>query len=300
MSTGERNGGTGTIHDQGYQRYQGMRLPQSRRFLVIARNVLTTAWKSRWGVKLPVLAAVITTVVAAGIMVAVGQIESRLGGPLGQLLRADAVLFYSTQFFGVWGLILAVTVATAAIADDLKSGAFQFYFSRPLRPSDYVRGKLLGLFALVGMATLAGPLVLSIIRLCLVDDVAEAVKLLAVIPRALLLGVAATLALVLPAAGLGALLTKRTPAQAAFIVYFVVFGTITEGLAHGLRTPYLALFSLRSDVLVIGRDLFGVYPEPYSPEPWQAGVAILVYALAGYLALRLRLRSAATAGLGGV
>ena len=50
-------GATGTIHDQGYQRYRGERLPQSRRFLVIARNVMAVAWKSRWGVKLPVLGA---------------------------------------------------------------------------------------------------------------------------------------------------------------------------------------------------------------------------------------------------
>src|SRR4030095_1170774 len=122
--------------------------------------------------------------VAAGIMIVLGQVESRLQGRGGSMLRADVVLFQSQQFFALWGIILSATVATAAIADDLKSGAFQFYFSRPLRPQDYVRGKLLGLFVLVGLSTFLGPLVLAIIRACLVDDFAQAMKLLPVVPKA--------------------------------------------------------------------------------------------------------------------
>ncbi len=300
MSSERTVGATGTIHDQGYQRYEGVRLPRSRRFLVITRNVLATAWKARWGVKLPLLGAVLTLVVSAGIMIVMGQIESRMGGRGGRLLRADTVLFISYGFFSLFGIILAATVATAAIADDLKSGSFQFYFSRPLRPDDYVRGKLLGLFVLIGCSTFAGPVVLSIIRVCLAEDLGGAIKLLPIIPKAILLGVAGTSALVLPAIGLGALLGKRVAAQAAFIVYWIVISGFVSVVAHELRLPLVGLLALNSDVNVVGGYLFGMPSDSGSPEPWQAGLAIVVFSVAGYVALRRRIRSSATAGLGGV
>jgi hypothetical protein len=292
---------TGTIHDQGYQRYQGARLPQSRRFLVIARNVMAVAWKSRWGVKLPILGSVIALVVSAGIMIAFDQLDSRLHGQAGQLLRADAVLYRSYVWaFSTFGAILAATVATAAIADDLKSGSFQFYFSRPLHADDYVRGKLLGLFTLVGCATFAGPVTLAVIRVCLADDFAQAMKLLPVLPKAMLLGLAGTTSMVLPAMGLGALMGRRIAAQAAYIVYWIVVSGIAAMLAHGLHQPAIALVSLASDVDAVGSYLFGVLPDPGTPAAWQAALAIVAFAVAGYAAVRARLRSASTAGIGGV
>jgi hypothetical protein len=222
-----------------------------------------------------------------------------VGGRAGNLLRADAVLFRAQEFFALWGIILSATVATAAVADDLKSGAFQFYFSRPLRADDYVRGKLLGLFVLIGFSTLVGPLFLSIVRVGLVTDFAEAVTLLPVIPKALALGVASTAALVLPAAGLGALLGRRIAAQAAYILYWVVIAQAAKGVSRALDLPYIGLLALDLDVRVIGGTLFEVRERSFWPEAWQAALAILVISIAGYAALRARIRAAATTGLGG-
>jgi hypothetical protein len=50
----------------------------------------------------------------------------------------------------------------------------------------------------------------------------------------------------------------------------------------------------------VGSYLFGVLPDSSFPEAWEAGLAIAAFAAAGYAAVRARLRSASTAGIGGV
>jgi ABC-2 type transport system permease protein len=291
---------TGTIHDQGYERYQGERLPQARRLLVVARNVLAVAWKSRWGVKLPLLGAVLTLVVSAAVMIVATTIAGHAGGREMQFLRADNVMFRSYPFFSACGILLSLTVAASSVADDLTSGAFQFYFSRPLRPDDYVRGKLLGLFALVGVATLAAPVLLAIVRVCLADDLKTALATVPLVGRTFLVGVAGTAALVLPAMGLAATMGKRMAAQAAFVVYWVVLSTVAMALAEGLHQPQIALLSLVADIAVVAAELFRVAGDTGLPPPWQAGLAILFFTAGSYALVRARVRSGASAGIGGV
>jgi len=291
---------TGTIHDQGYQRYEGVRLPQSRRFLVIARNVLAVAWKSRWGVKLPLLGAVVTLVVSAAVMIGFTTLASHTGGRGAAFLRADTIMFGSYPFFSACGLLLSLTVAASSVADDLGSGAFQFYFSRPLRPDDYVRGKLLGLYTLVGMATLAAPMVLAIVRVCLSDDLTGALRTLPLLGRTFVVGVAGTAALVLPAMGLAATMGKRMAAQAAYVVYWMVISTIAFGLSQALHKPPIALFSLVADIGVVASELFHVPGDTGLPPAWQAGLAILAVSVGSYALESARVRSGASAGIGGV
>jgi ABC-2 type transport system permease protein len=291
---------TGTIHDQGYQRYEGTRTPQARRFLVIARNVVAVAWKSRWGVKLPVLLTAFALVITAGVLVLMTKVQALMHGPVPDMLRVDRVLAISCSFFTLFGVVLTITVAMGAIADDLRSGAFQFYFSRPLRPADYVRGKLLGLFVVVGSASFAGPVVLAIVRVALVENLAQARAALHILPACIVIGVLGTLALVLPAVGLASLLRQRVAAQAAFIVYWVVLANAAVGLSYNLRLPALGLLSLSNDLQTVTRALLGVRQELRSPEPWQAALVIVGVAVVGYVALARRIRSASTAGIGGV
>ena len=127
--------------------------------------------------------------------------------------RAEQIIFAADQFYELAAFILAVVWGCAAVANDLRLGAFQFYFARALRPRDYVAGKLLGLALLIGIPMFAGPVALSFIRLFLADGVAQAVHLASVVPRAIGLGVAGTAAYVLPVAGIGAL-ARQAPDRA--------------------------------------------------------------------------------------
>lgn len=289
----------GTIHDVGYRSYDGPRLPQSRRAWAITRNVIAVAWRSRWGVKVPLAGAALTVLGAAIVMIVSHRVSKLLGGGGGvQLLPGeDFVVYHSLEFFSLWGFLLALTVACSAIANDLRLGAFSFYFSRPIRPIDYVRGKLCGLFVVIGLALFAGPVLLSLVRLFLVDSLADAAGLVPVVLRAALLGLLATAAHVLPAAGLGALLARRIPAQAIYAIYFVVIGPVLRGATEATGETWPQLFSASADLTAVAAWLFGVKPQSNLPPAPAALAALIMISALGVLAVWLRVRNAETAGL---
>jgi hypothetical protein len=289
------------IHDLGYAAYTGPRAPVSRRFLAIARNVFAVAWKSRW-VKIPFLVAVGTTVASAVIMwvlrLKLAEEVRVRGGDF--IPKAEDIVFHAVQFYEMSAFLLATVVACAAIADDLRLGAFQFYFSRPIRPRDYIGGKLLGLGLVIGVPMFAGPLVLAVVRLILADSMAQAWQLITIVPRAIALGVVGTAAFVLPAAGLGALLQKRQPAQALYAVYVVLISGAAYGMSVPLRFPMLRLVSILNDVTLVGRAIFGLPVDSHwDPSAGAAAAALAVLCGAGLALVIWRVRGAETAGLGG-
>lgn len=290
----------GTIHDVGYQPYTGTRQPPSRRFLVIARNVIAVAWQQKWGVKLPVIGAIMVVIGAAVFMQVVGNraaegLRAR-GAPIP---NAAAAIFFALPFLRFFAFIMAVTVACATIANDLKMGAFQFYFARPIRPRDYVGGKLLGLFCLIGLPLFACPVIMSIIRLLMVDDFGKAMGMIDIVPRAMALGLVGTAAFVLPAAGIGALMQSRVPAQALYAIYYLVLEFMVLGAVHALKMPLLGLLSTTSNLNNVGRALFGLDPAPHSAPAWLAALAVAAIGALGYWIIQHRVAKAETAGLGG-
>lgn len=290
---------TGVIHDLGYQPYQGPRRARARRFLVISRNLVSVAWRSR-AVRWSFIVAGIVTIVAAVVMYFMRhelaqQLRTR-GAPLP---RPDAVIFHANNFFSFIGFILAAVVGCGAVADDLQLGAFQFYFARPIRPRDYVAGKLLGLFVVVGLPLVGGPFLLSVFRVLIAADAADAVRALPTVPRALALGVVGAAVIGLPAVGLGAWLRRRRLTQAVFAIYYVVAAPMAVGLAEGLRVRWLKLLSASADLERVGRALFGIDPAPNDPPAWAALLAAAALVAVAYLVVHRRVSRAETAGLGG-
>lgn len=290
---------TGTIHDQGYQAYAGARTAQHRRFAAIARNVLGTAWRQKWGVRLPVMLTGLVTVIFCVVIYlqrfAVARFADQAANPL---LQADRIVMKAALSLGVIGFVLAVRVACTAIADDLRVGAFTFYFARSIRPIDYVLGKLLGVGLIVGIPMLGGPLVLAIFRTALCDSWAELASTIEIVPRAALYGLLATGAYALPALAAGALLKKRLPAQAAYGAYFFVVGGLAEAAAEELQSPSLRVIALHDAVAIVGRAIFGEAMRR-DPSPVLAGIAVAAFGLVGALVVIRRVRRAELAGLGG-
>src|SRR5262249_9607612 len=213
--------------------------------------------------------------------------------------RAEQIIFAADQFYELAAFILAVVWGCAAVANDLRLGAFQFYFARALRPRDYVAGKLLGLALLIGIPMFAGPVVLSLIRLFLADGAAQAVHLAPVVPRAIGLGIAGTAAYVLPVAGIGALTRKRQTAQALFAIYWLLVCPAAFALSWPLRLSSIRLISMPSWLSVAGHWLFDGAPAAYGPPVWAAGAALVVACAAGLALVARRVTDAAYRGLGG-
>jgi hypothetical protein len=292
------------VHDLELGRYDGPRRPQRERYRVIARHTLTAAWRAKWALRGPLLGAGATLLIAGAIMIVFGKLQSHMhGGPMAGLVRADVAVYRSFEYFAMWGHLMAVTLGCTAIADDLKRGAFHFYFARPIRAGDYLRGKLLGVGILVGLPMLLAPLVLTVVRVCLAADASEALALVPMVGKGLLVGLYGTVAIVLPAVATGALLRSRVPAQAAYLTYYLLVATIAETAAHRLEIPALAVLSPRADLAAVTAWLFdqpvravSFFTTDVPVGVALAGLAVMVF---GGVAICLwRVRSIERAGIG--
>lgn len=276
------------IHDLGYEPYRGPRSPHARRFWAIAASLARFSLRGR-GVRL-ILAASVMTVLGGAVVMA-----------LSPLLRLNAVLFGASQFQRFWAFLLVIAAACPAIADDLRLGAFQFYFSRPILPRDYVLGKLLGLVILVGLPMFAAPVVLTLLRALIAEDLGG---LASQLPGVALHGLVGTCAMAIPAAGLGALMKQRTAARVTYAGYFLSISGVAEAAAHASPDwAWVRLMSTAHDLDLLGRMLYRVeiaeVVRPHDPPAWAAAVALVVLAFLGWAMIAWRVRSAETAGLGG-
>lgn len=286
-----------TIHDLGYEPYRGPKTPHAARFWVIARNVFSVAWKSRWMVRVPLFATVgivITCSVILSLLQTTLTVLERDGG-FGTLFRAEVILHGALRFFELAAAVLTAVVATAALANDLRMGAFQFYFSRPIRRRDYVFGKLLGLLLLVAIPMFIGPVIVSLMIVIMAWTDAD--KFIHLVPQTMGFGLYATLAYVIPAAGIGALVQKRQPALAVFAIYYLFVSTAAVILSVPLRFPWLRLLSIANNLDTFGRWLYGT-PALEGPPVWAALAALGVFIAAGLALIWSRVSRAETAGLG--
>lgn len=299
---GESGAPRAAIHDLGYKRYVGTRRPQSTRWRVIVKNVLSTSWRGWWRMKVWMIGALLTTV-GTGIPMylsrntVVRELE-RQGMPM---TWADALVPMSFAFFAWTAFMLATTVAAAQVARDLRASAFEFYFSRPVRPIDYVAGKVGGIAVIMLLALAAGPLLLSLFRVGLSDDADEVLSTLALVPRTALVGLLASVAYAVVPLALSALAPRPRITVAIWVGYYFVFGGLVLALAHVLRMPDLAALRLPDAVTALAFRLYGT-PNIFGgllPGVGASLAALLGYTVLGIVALHWRVRWAERAGMGG-
>jgi hypothetical protein len=298
--------GKAQVHSMALGRYDGPRRPQRQRYRVIAHHVLTGAWRSRFALRGPLMGAFATLLIASSVMIVFGNLETRFRGLAESgLLRKDIAVYMSFEYFAMWGQLLAVTVGCTAIADDLTRGAFQFYFSRPLRPGDYLRGKLLGVGVIIGLPMLLGPIILALVRISLAED-GETLSLLPILGKSILAGLYGTASIVMPSVALGALFKSRIPAQGAYVIYYLVLANMAEVAALKLGVPALAALSPRADLAAVTAALFEqptravTFFRLQTEVPLPLAIAVLAALIGGGIAACVwRVRSIERAGVGG-
>ena len=303
-----RGDDAGAIYTLGYERYQGPRRALGARFWIIARNVMRMAWKSTLGVKLPLG---LTALVVVGASVAMWGLRHEVvdmaravvdqaNVPI-EIPGVEMALYISVSAFAVLAFVLTTTVACRAIADDLRMGSFQFYFSRPLRVSDYVVGKLAGVLVIIGIPMLGGPVILALVRLLFARGAADAWAHADVLPRALAVGVVGTLSYAIVGLALGALVRRRVWAQAGFAIYYLVLGNLIELAAQETGECWLALASIDANLTSMGVALLGAPnpPEALLPPAWAAATFTAALVGLGLWVIGWRIRHAETAALGG-
>ncbi len=275
------------IRDMGYQPYEGELLPHRGRFWTIARRVLQQAWAAR-SVKLTLLASLFPMVACGAVM----YIQLKVKTIAGQHIKMDLddadqlifILYYWCQIWFAFGL--GQRVGAPAIADDVRTGAFSFYFSRPVSRAHYVIGKIMPVALLVGVASTLPAVLLVLFRLSLATDGADAwvaLKLLAstVALTPFYLGLMAALPVCL-----GSLSSKSRAVQFIWAGVFFFSWIMGEGIATASEEPTVALLSLPTNLLLIAQHLYGMPLKFDLPLYYPAGVLAGVIALAVWLLMR--------------
>jgi hypothetical protein len=292
----------GQIHDLGYKRYVGSRRAVSTRWTVIMRHQIATAWAGWWRFKVWLVAAFLVTAVSSVLLYTLGNRLFRgIGGFGGVLTRfVDGILPDSTIWYCKAGFIVSLAISATVVAGDLQSGAFTFYFSRSMRPRDYVLGKLAGLGVMVALVMAAGPLVLAAVRVGLSDSLDQAIAMLPTLYKALAVGALGTVLYTAIPLGFSALLTNRRHAMAVWAAYYLLVGWLAL-LLSWLTTPELAALDLASALHAVSLHLFGLHALGRMPEP---STSAAVIAILGHAAIAIglvvwRVRRAQQTGVGG-
>ncbi len=294
--------GKAAIHDLGYQRYVGSRRPQSTRYQVIVRNLVSMSWKGWWRYKLS-LGSGLMIVVGIGVAMYLSRLDVLQGSPIGSQMRtmADSLIPESYGYLGMAAVTLNLTVLSGAIAHDLKAGAFEFYFSRPVRPIDYVIGKVGGAFVLLAPILLIAPFLLTVYRMAITGDMNQVTAALPWLPKALLVGVVATMANACLALSFGAMSKNPRYAVAGYGAFIFIGGGMIMTLSIVLELPWLAALDLASAIKGFANGIFGVsfaFGDKV-PSLLASTLSIVGYVSVSIFFILYRIKAAQRAGMGG-
>jgi ABC-2 type transport system permease protein len=147
------------IHEQGYRRYEGRRVPRGRAWLIIARTGARTLIGRRAFIALLLVSWVPFVVRAVQLYAAANLPQAAFLAPTPETFRQflsqqDVFLFFVTVYAGA-GLI----------ANDRRANALQIYLSKPLTRLEYVAGKLAILFAFLLLVTWVPALLLLVVQI---------------------------------------------------------------------------------------------------------------------------------------
>ena len=147
------------IHDQGYHRYAGERLPLGRAWAVIAKTGVRALLKKRAFLGLLLLAWFPFFVRAVQIYAAANLPQAAFLAPTPELFRQfleqqEIFLFFVTVYAGA-GLI----------ANDRRANALQIYLSKPLTRTEYIFGKLAILVTFLLFVTWVPAVVLLLVQI---------------------------------------------------------------------------------------------------------------------------------------
>jgi hypothetical protein len=294
------------IHDLGYKRYLGTRRPQSTRWRVLVKNVVSTSWRGWWRMKAWMVGCAMTIVVFGAWMYITRDVlvqELMRRGVTMQWADLDLLLPMSFRAFRGFAFILAAATAATAVARDMSAGAFEFYFSRPVRPLDYMLGKVVGASLVMAAALLAGPVLLALFRVGLSRNLDEVIPALVFVPRMALVGGIAAIAYAVVALAFSSLSTRARMTVAMWVGFYLLFGGTAEALAAAMSWPDLGALSLPRAVEGLA---FGVMhmrvPDVLgrmTPGVVLSYASLVAHIAVGLIVLHLQVRRAERAGLGG-
>jgi len=281
-----------------YRRADFRPVPAWRRWWPLAMQEASLLFQSRWGQAvvfaclLPAIVRLVMLLILFGVlqfgppsMQALGQGRPRGIGAWNPL----EIDFYIEPVLAVPGtmiaLVLSALVAARAIARDRTTNALELYWTRGISPFTYLLAKLVGSALLLGIVTLAAPLVLWLIAVVLHEDW----QLLAGTWAPMLQALAGLAVATLIWTSLAILLSATCASPAAAMVLWTVLlvGSAAVGVvaASATRDPSLrTVFSVWEAGATLARWIGGLAAR----DAPVGGSAVMLTALLALLGLRAR------------
>jgi ABC-2 type transport system permease protein len=278
------------VYEQTYRRYTGPLTTRGRRFLVVPRYALAEVMRSRAFVMFYLLCFLLPFI---GLLVIYLRHNlsalKLLGIPLDRLREAlpiDARFFdQGLQTQGFLAFLMAVAVAPALIAPDLRNNGLALYLARPFSRSEYVLGKLSVLALLLSTITWMPGMLLYLLQGYLEGAGWFAAQWR--VPVGLLAGSWALIAsLSLLALAVAAWVKWKPVARIVLLILFFVTSGFGRVMELALGTWWGELFSLRLVIQTVWAGLFAL--EPPTGMPVGAAWAALVAGSLACLALLAR------------
>ncbi len=247
------------IHDQGYRRYAGQRLPWGRAWLIIARSGIRSMLRRRGFVALLLLSWLPFLVRAVQIYAATNLPQAEFLAPTGETFRQflgqqDVFLFFITVYAGA-GLV----------ANDRRANALQIYLARPITRVEYIVGKLAVLLAFLLLVTWAPAILLIVVQLLFAGNVTFLSSHLYLLPAITLFAAVQALTVALTMLALSSL--SRSSRYVGILYAALLFFTQAITLVLRAVTGHsgLAWLSLASSLEQLGNAIFRMPPRYDAP-----------------------------------
>ena len=271
------------IHDQGYRRYAGSRVPRGQTWLVIATAGLRTFFGKRALLGLLLLAWLPFFARAL-------QIYAVANLPQAKFLALTPETFRQfLQQQQIFAFFITVYVGSGLIANDRRANALQIYLSKPLTRAEYVLGKLAILMAFLLLVTWVPAILLLIVQALFAGSFAFVRDNLYLFPAITLLSL---LQVVMVAVSMLALSSLSTNSRFVGILYtaLIFFGQALFGVLRFITgSTQLSWIAFGNDLAQVGDVIFRVPPRYDTPWPISL-LTIVVLVVASGLILERRVR----------
>jgi ABC-2 type transport system permease protein len=278
------------VYERTYRRYAGPQTTRRRRFLVVPRYALQEVMRSRAFVMFYLLCFLAPFIGLLMIYLRHNLAALKLLNlPLDRLREAlpiDAGFFdRGLTLQGFFAFLMAVAVAPALIAPDLRNNGLALYLSRPISRAEYVLGKLAVLALLISTITWVPGLLLYLLQGYLEGGGWLAAQWR--VPLGLVIGsLVLIVSLSLLALTVSAWVKWKPVARIVLLILFFVSNGFGRVMELALGTWWSELLNLRALVLTVWAGLFAVE----LPTAMPVGAAWVALAAGSALCLALLAR----------
>ncbi|NIQ07113.1 MAG: ABC transporter permease subunit [Candidatus Korarchaeota archaeon] len=249
-----------------YKPWVGERTGYFRRIFVMTSSIFLTKLKKSKGIKILLLLGMLLV-----------HAFPLLFQPLlpHETLEAEVMRNHlNGNLLFIFTILLTSVAASDLIAQDLQSNSFALYFSRPLRPGDYILGKFSGLFSILALFCLIPLLTLGVAMIG-TQSSTNYIASLEILGRTILAGFFVSMVFIPYGLMVSSLTENETYAGVgSFIGFFVM------GLVAGIFSNFDPNWKLIDPSTIVGYTVNLLFetslPESIEPALYASGLLVLM------------------------